>query len=39
MVKRIVRQLAQANENITANALKLILTANKVKEQICMHEV
>ena len=33
MVERIVRQLAQANENLTGNVLKPILTANKVKEQ------
>ena len=39
MVERIVRQLAQANENLTENVLKTILTANKVKELICMHEV
>ena len=39
MVERIVRQLAQANENLTGNVLKTILTANKVKEPICMHEV
>ena len=39
MVERIVRQLAQANENLTATVLKTILTANKVKEQICMHEL
>ena len=39
MVKRIVRQLAEANENLTANVPKTILTANKVKEQICMQEV
>ena len=32
MVERIVRQLAQANENLTANVLKTILTANKVNE-------
>ena len=32
-VERIVRQLAQANENLTGNVLKTILTANKVKEQ------
>ena len=35
----IFRQLAQANENLTGNVLKVILTANKVKEQICMHKV
>ena len=39
MVKRIVRQLAQANENMTGSVLKTILTASKVKEQICMHKV
>ena len=39
MVKRIVRHLAQANENLTGNVLKTILTANKVKEQICIQEV
>ena len=39
MVERIVRQLAQANENFKGNALKTILKANKVKEQICIHEV
>ena len=42
MVYRIVRQLAQAaevNENLIGNILKTILTASKVKEQICMHEV
>ena len=39
MVERIVRQLAQANENLKGIVLKTILTANKVKEQICMHEV
>ena len=39
MVERIVRQLAQANENLNGNVLKKILSANKVKEQICMHEV
>ena len=39
MVERTARQLAQANENLTANVLKTILTANKVKEKICMHEV
>ena len=31
MVERIVRQLAQANENLKGNVLKTILTANKVK--------
>ena len=39
MVERIVRQLAQYNEKFRENVLKTILTANKVKEQICMHEV
>ena len=39
MVERIVRQLAQANENLTRNVLKTILTANKVKELIYRHEV
>ena len=39
MVERIARQLAQANENLTENVLKTILTANKVKEQIYMDEV
>ena len=39
MVERIVRQLAQANENLTENVLKTILTVNKVKELIYMHEV
>ena len=39
MVERIVRQLAQANENLTGNVLKTMWTANKVNEQICMHEV
>ena len=39
MIERIVRQLAQANENLTENVLKTILTANNVKELICMHEV
>ena len=34
MVERIVRQLPQANENLTDNVLKTILTASKVKEQI-----
>ena len=38
-VERIVRQLAQANENLTGNVLKTILTASKVKGKICMHEV
>ena len=36
MVEKIVRQLAPGNENLTGNVLlKTILTANKVKEQIC----
>ena len=39
MVERIVRQLAQANENLTGDVLKTILTAEKVKEQICMYKV
>ena len=41
MVERIVRQLAQANENLTGNSnvLKTILTANKVKKETWMHEV
>ena len=39
MVERIVRQLAQANENLTGNILKTILTAHKVKELMYMHEV
>ena len=39
MVERNVRQLAQANENLTENVLKTILTANKVKELIYMQEV
>ena len=39
MVERIVRHLARANENLLGNVLKTILTATKVKEQICMHEV
>ena len=39
MVERIVRQLAQANENLTGYVLKTILTAEKVKEQICMYKV
>ena len=39
MVKRIVRQLAQANKKLTDNVLKTILTVSKVKEQICMQEV
>ena len=38
MIESVVRQVAQANENFTGNVLKTILTANKVKEQICMHE-
>ena len=39
MVERIARQLAEANKNLTENFVKKILIANKVKEQICMHEV
>ena len=39
MAERIVRQLAQANENLTRNVLRTILTANMVKELIYMHEV
>ena len=39
MVERTVRLLSQANKNLTGNVLKTILTANKVKEPICMHEV
>ena len=39
MVERIVRQLAQACQNLKGNVLETILNANKVKEQICMHEV
>ena len=39
MIERIVRQLAQANEKLTENVLKKILTANKIKELICMHGV
>ena len=39
MIERFARQLAQANEKLTENVLKTILTANKVKELICMHEV
>ena len=30
--EKIVRQLAPADENLTGNVLKTILTANKVKE-------
>ena len=37
--ERIVGQLSQANANLTKNVLKTILTANKVKEQIRMHNV
>ena len=33
--ERIVRHFTQANENLTGNVLKTILTASKVKEQIC----
>ena len=32
MVDRIVRQLARANENLTGNVLKTILTISKIKE-------
>ena len=39
MVERIVRRLAQANENLKGNVLKTIFTAKKVKEQISMHKV
>ena len=39
MVERIVRQLVQANENLAENVLKTILTANKAKEHICIHDV
>ena len=39
MVERIIRHLAQANENFTGNVLTTILTASKVKGRICMHEV
>ena len=35
----LLASIAQANENLTSNVLKTILTTNKVKEQICMHEV
>ena len=37
--RKIVRQLAQANENLTENVVKTILTANKIKELIYTHEV
>ena len=37
--ERTVGQLAQANEKLTRNVIKTILTANKVKEQIRMHKV
>ena len=37
MVERSARPLA--NENLKMNVLETILTANKVKEQIRMHEV
>ena len=33
---KIVRQLAPANENLTGNVLKTILTANKVKGAVHM---
>ena len=39
MAGGIVLQLLQANENFAGNVLKTILKANKVKEQICIHEV
>ena len=39
MVERIVRTLAQVNENLNGNVLKTILTMSKVKEQICMNEL
>ena len=39
MVEEIFRQLAEADENLTENVLKAILTASKLKELICMHEV
>ena len=39
MIERTVRQFAEANENLKWNVLKTILTANKVKEQIRMHEI
>ena len=39
MVDKIVRLLAQANENLAEKMLKTILTIGKVKEQICMNEV
>ena len=39
MVERIVRQLAQAYGKLAGSVLKTILTANKVKESIYMHEV
>ena len=39
MVKRIVLQLAQPNKNLKGNVLKTILTAKKVEEQICIHQV
>ena len=39
IVARIVRQLVQANENMSGNVLKTIFTIPKVKEQICMHKV
>ena len=37
MTERIVRQLAETNENLAGNVLKTMLTANKVKEQIIMY--
>ena len=36
MVERIVRQLAQAHENLTGNVLNTILKTSKVKEQVYM---
>ena len=39
MVKRTVRRLTQANENVTENVLKTIVTISKIKEQICVHKV
>ena len=37
MTERIVRLLAETNENFAGNVLKTMLTANKVKEQIIMY--
>ena len=39
MIERIVRRLAQANENLVGNVPKTIFTISKVKELICMHKV